>query len=441
MNSADWQQRIKSGLAELLDPDEDARTCKEIPDEACREQPRNRLVHIVALTLTKMGDSLVDAKLTLAWLLGALGAPAYMIAWLVPVRESLSLLPQLAVGQWIREHPVRKGFWITGSLVQAIALLFMALAAALLEGAPAGWSIIAALALFAIGRGVTSVASKDVLGKTVDKRRRGAVNGVATSIAGLAAIALGGMLIWFGAPQGRTPLVIVLCVAACFWLVACGVYATLKEFPGATGGGSNGLRAAASSLSLAWEEPQLRSFLITRTLLISSGLAAPFYVSLANQDGQQFLRGLGVLVLMAGLANLFSGRIWGRLADVSSRWTMALGGALCAALSLVVAGAAALDLALSHSAAWYGLVIFLFYLGHAGIRLGRKTYLLDMATPENRAQLVAVSNTLIGVLLLIIGGLTSWYSTWGILPVLAGLGVMCATGSLMAMRLPPVDSD
>ena len=435
--AAGWE-RWASGLADLLDTDEDARICREIPERACREQPRNRLVHIVALTLTKMGDSLVDAKLTLTWLLGALGAPSFMVAWLVPVRESLALLPQLAVGQWIREHPVRKGFWITGSLVQAAALLAMALVAALLDGALAGWCILAALALFALGRGVTSVASKDVLGKTVDKQRRGVVNGVATSISGFAAILLGSLLIVFGAPGGRAPLLVLLCAAASLWLLACLVYATLREFPGATEGGENGLASALSNLRLAWDDAQLRSFLITRTLLIGSGLAAPFYVSLANQNGQQALRQLGMLVLVAGLANLLSGRLWGSLADRSSRWTMALGGGLCAALSLAVAGAEGFKLSVSQNAWWYGLVIFLFYLGHAGIRLGRKTYLVDMATPDNRAQLVAVSNTLIGILLLVIGGLSSWLSIWGILPALVGLAALCAAGAMMALALPPV---
>jgi hypothetical protein len=437
---AGWE-RWSSGLADLLDTDEDARICREIPEQACREQPRNRLVHIAALTLTKMGDSLVDAKLTLTWLLGALGAPSFMIAWLVPVRESLALLPQLAVGQWIREHPVRKGFWITGSIVQAAALLAMALVAALLDGALAGWCIIAALAVFALGRGVTSVASKDVLGKTVDKQRRGVVSGVATSISGFAAIVLGSLLIWFGAPEGRAPLVVLLCVAASLWLVACVVYATLREFPGATEGGENGLTAALANLRLAWEDAQLRSFLVTRTLLIGSGLAAPFYVSLANQNGQQALRQLGALVLVAGVANLLSGRLWGGLADRSSRWTMALGGGLCAALSLAVVGAEGFKLPFTQNASWYALVIFLFYLGHAGIRLGRKTYLVDMATPENRAQLVAVSNTLIGVLLLVIGGLSSWLSIWGTLPALVGLAALCAAGAMMALALPPVTAD
>jgi Major Facilitator Superfamily len=433
--------QLSSRLAELLDPDEDARTCAEIPEEACREQPRNRVIHITALTLTKVGDSLVDAKLTLTWLMATLGAPAFMLGLLVPLRESLALLPQLAVGQWIREHPVRKGFWIIGSLTQAGAIFAMAIVAATLEGAPAGWSILAALIFFALGRGITSVASKDVLGKTIDKQRRGLITGTASSIAGLVSLVLGGLLIVFGAPENRTPLVLLLCAAATIWILACVVYAKLQEFPGATGGGSNGLAAALTSLRLAWTDHQLRGFLLTRTLLISSGLAAPFYVALASENGQHALRGLGILVLMAGLANLLSGRFWGRLADHSSRATMAIGGALCALLSLAVVLVAALQLTAAESSLWYGLVIFIFYLGHSAVRLGRKTYLIDMATAENRAQLVAVSNTLIGVFLLIIGGASSWLSVWGTLPVLVALAVLCFGGSIMAMRLPRVSQD
>ena len=252
---------------------------------------------------------------------------------------------------------------------------------------------------------------------------------------------MGAALLWFGAPRGREPLVVLLCIAAVFWLTACAVYATLHEQPGATEGGKSGLQDILHHLRQTWKNPQLRSFLATRTLLISSGLAAPFYVSLASQRGQQQLGELGLLVLMAGLANLASGRIWGHLSDRSSRWTMAIGGALCAALSLTVASAVGLDWAIGRAALWYAVVIFVFYLGHAAIRLGRKTYLVDMATPENRAQLVAVSNTLIGVLLLVIGGLSSWLSHWGILPALYCLGAMSAAGALMALRLPPVERD
>lgn len=52
---------------------------------------------------------------------------------------------------------------------------------------------------------------------------------------------------------------------------------------------------------------------------------------------------------------------------------------------------------------------FLFFalsIAHSGVRLGRKTYLEDIAEGDQRTDYVAVSNTVIGVLLLLAGTLT-----------------------------------
>ena len=48
---------------------------------------------------------------------------------------------------------------------------------------------------------------------------------------------------------------------------------------------------------------------------------------------------------------------------------------------------------------------------HGGARLGRKIYLVDMSGGENRAAYVAVSNTVIGLLMLV-GGLVGLVSDW-----------------------------
>jgi hypothetical protein len=42
------------------------RVCKDIPESACDEQPRNLGTHLVSLTGTKTGDGLLDPKLVLA---------------------------------------------------------------------------------------------------------------------------------------------------------------------------------------------------------------------------------------------------------------------------------------------------------------------------------------------------------------------------------------
>ena len=50
---------------------------------------------------------------------------------------------------------------------------------------------------------------------------------------------------------------------------------------------------------------------------------------------------------------------------------------------------------LPYAAAWLAVTYFLLNVAHEGVRLGRKTHLIDIATAENRASYVAVSNTVI----------------------------------------------
>ena len=81
----------------LLVEDEDARVCRDIPEEACDEQPTAFTRQLLAQTLTKIGDSLTSSRLVLAWMLSSIGSPAIFISLLVPLRESPSLLPKLFI--------------------------------------------------------------------------------------------------------------------------------------------------------------------------------------------------------------------------------------------------------------------------------------------------------------------------------------------------------
>lgn len=53
---------------------------------------------------------------------------------------------------------------------------------------------------------------------------------------------------------------------------------------------------------------------------------------------------------------------------------------------------------------FHGLLYLILIVVQCGVRLGRKVYLVDLATAETRATYVAISNTVIGVAMLI-GGL------------------------------------
>ena len=119
-------------------------------------QASNFTTHLAALAATKTADGLIDPKIVLAWLTTALGAPAYVTASLVPVRESGALLPQLALARLVQRRSQRKVVWAVGSLGQGLAALGIAAAALLLEDAAAGWAILACLALLAVSRAACS---------------------------------------------------------------------------------------------------------------------------------------------------------------------------------------------------------------------------------------------------------------------------------------------
>src|SRR5690554_1071835 len=148
-------------LYSLIANEEDARVCKDIPEDACREVPRNFFLILAANVLTKLGDLLISPKTVLAWLLGAVGAPA-LVAWLVPIRESGSMIPQMVIAAWVRRRPVRKWFWIIGSFGQAASVVAMAASVRFLEGYMAGTGIIVALVAFSLSRGFCSITMKDV---------------------------------------------------------------------------------------------------------------------------------------------------------------------------------------------------------------------------------------------------------------------------------------
>ena len=426
-------------LYDLVTGDEDARVCKDIPDSACDDQPQNFFLQLGANVCTKIGDELASARLVLPWLLSAAGAPGFFIGLLVPIRESLSLLPQLFVAAAIRARAIRKWFWVIGSVVQGACVMVMAAAALMLEGAAAGWTIIALLVVFSLARGVCSVSAKDVMGKTVSKTRRGTLTGYATAIAGLATIAAGAWLQFReGAPAGAAGVVGLLLLAGGLWLLGAALYGGVREQPGATEGGGNAGREAIASLSILVTDVPFRRFVITRALLVATALLVPFYAALAREATDGGIGGLGALLVAAGVAATVSSGFWGRMADRSSRDVLRLAATIAGVLSLGVAawhmaGAPGLPAGLVVVAAF-----FVIGIAHAGIRIGRKTYLVDMATVETRATYVAVSNTAIGIVLLagaVFGLVADWVGT---AETIGLLGLFCLAGALGATRLEEV---
>ena len=423
----------------LIANEEDARVCTDIPDEACREVPRNFFLILGSNVLTKLGDLLISPKTVLAWLLSAIGAPA-LVAWLVPIRESGSMIPQMVIGAWVRRKPVRKWFWILGSFGQAASVLGMAASVWFLEGYAAGAGVVGALVLFSLARGFCSVSMKDVQGKCIPKKRRGRLSGLASTIGGTATVILTALLFWNRGDPGVLFYTLLLLLAACLWIIAGFLFASVDEYEGETGGGGNALGDAFKSLSLLRDDAPFRHFVITRALLLCSALASPYFVVLAQKNSDTGWL-LGVFLLASSLASSISASVWGWMADESSRRVM-IRGAIVASGACVAVGLPALFAGEATASVWfYPAGFFVLSIAHAGVRLGRKTYLVDMAGGNKRTDYTSVSNTVIGVLLLATGGLTALVSMISDVAVILTLGAMGLAGAISATRLREVTED
>lgn len=114
-----------TALYDLITGDEDARVCKDIPDESCKHQPVNFFLHLLSNFFTKLADEIASARLVFPWVLGLLGAPLLLVSLAVPIRESGVLLPQLFIAAKIRAQALRKYVWMFGGLAQWLRALGM----------------------------------------------------------------------------------------------------------------------------------------------------------------------------------------------------------------------------------------------------------------------------------------------------------------------------
>lgn len=419
--------------------EEDARVCTDIPEEACRVVPENFFRLLGTNVLTRLGDGVVNPKTVLAWLVPLLQAPEFVLSLLVPIRESGALLPQLLIAQRIRGMALRKWSWVAGAIGQGLSVLGMAAVVFAMSGAAAGLALLLLLAVFSLSRGICSVAAKDVIGKTVPKTRRGRLNGMSSTLSGILVIGLGVLLGVLHESSSVAVLAVLLVAAGAIWFASAGLYASVAEQPGETAGGGNAWETAMQQLALLRTDVDFRRFVLVRTLFIATALTSPFIVLLTQQRmADEGLAMLGIFVLANGVGDSISATVWGVQADRSSRRVMIMAGLGAAAIGLVVAASEWLGAGLASTMWFYAILYFLLVVCHSGMRVGRKTYLVDMAGGAKRTDYVAVSNTVIGVALLLAGLLSAGLAAISVAFAVFVLALMALAGAAICLRLPEV---
>ena len=293
---------------------------------------------------------------------------------------------------------------------------------------------VALIAIFALGRSLCSITHKDLLGKTVDKGRRGSVSGTAGTIAAVATLLIA-VVYSIGWILLAAPVVAgMVAIGGSCWLLAAFVFGLVREEPGETTGGVDGLASVIAQLGLLRSDAQLRRLIVTRTLLLSTALAPPFYIALSGDRAASGLGTLGSFMLAAAAASLLSTYVWGHFSDRSSRLVLML-----AATLAVLANASAAFLALAmpnvlEESLLLPSLLFVLMIAHQGVRLGRSVHVVDMADRDNRATYTALSNSVVGLILLaggVFGVIAQWLGIGAVLAIftsMAALAIFSAAG-------------
>lgn len=431
-----WGDRFDLPYRVLSGDDSDERACEAIPDGQCSDIPRNFTLNTLNGACSKLAEQLASPGLVLPWLLTAAGAPAFFATVIPGIKQAFSLAPQMAVAGLIRAQVRRKWIWVAAGMVQAGAMVLIALAADTLDGALAGVAIVGLFALFSLMSGTASVAFQDVMGKTIPKGRRGRLLSARATIGGILVL-IAAAALKFGVDDGAaiaTPLVLG---AAILWGAATLAFAGITEQPGSTGGGRSMAQSLRAGLALMRDNDPYNRFVKSRALLLSIELAMPVY---AIQAANLYGHGAGALALMVfgvGLANIISSPLWGRLSDRAPQKVMAtaaMAGAGAAALAFVM------EFIVGPDPVWslwlYTGVFILLGIAESGVRLGRKTYLVDGAPKDEKALYAAFANSAVGVIALS-AFLVGWLvESGGTLAGVVAAGVLALVAAFHARALP-----
>lgn len=443
----------------------------------------NRKVQITGSFFSKMADTLANTKIVLPALFNAIAAPTVFVGLIAPIRESFSMLPQVAIKSWVANSAHAHRIYMIGGTFQAVALCCMLLSFLSLDGWYGGLAILGALLAMSLARSLCSLSSKTVLGATVPKSKRGSLMGAAGTFAGGISIVLGGALTYYAYTKNATEtashdaksgdtssissllsqdlsantwiLASLLAVAALCFLIAALSYLAIKwakSENSETSSERNHSKTKANADKNQNEKPHsawqlIRTdrvflrFVVTRAFMMVSALAMPYVASLSLSSAESALMTFGVLIILEGGSALLSSRLWGNASDKNSRAVL-IGTALASAL---LCGACAAQLRLAEeTSSWFWLAIYAALSTiHQGVRLGRKTYIVDLAdgttdSHHKRTEYVAVSNTAIGVLLLIFGLSSAVMANTSLVGMFSIFALCAVVATIMSVRLKSV---
>jgi MFS family permease len=378
-----------------------------------RETRRNFVLHVFNGATFNFAERLIDPPLTLTWFVSELTSSNLLIGLVAPLGDACWFLPQMFVSARIQRTKLKMPTYIAAAIIRSIAWLLLA-ATVWLTKAPL-ILVVCFFALYTSARlasGLAGISFFDITAKTIPARQRGGLFGLRQflgGILGLGAAWISGAILAHPSlpfPRGHATLFTIYCAVMIPALVA---FMMIREPPGVVVSNpvtlGQQIRRAGHLLR---ENHVYRRYLITQMTIGLASTALPFYGLYAKSvlgapDGM-----VGIFVMTRVLAQLTFNLPWGRLSDRRGNQLalrlLALGSGLTAFLALALSGL----VSLTHlQGAWLPYLVIPLYVLEGAMRpayvLTGSNFLLEIVQPAERPLYLGLSNTLMGITLIVSG--------------------------------------
>lgn len=406
---------------------------------------------VSTLVLSKLTDILLSAKTTLPTLLNALGAPSWMLGFLVPLRESGSLLPQAMMSAWLTSKSDRRAPWVASMLIQTSFIAIMILVPLVVlpiimnqntesYGLLSGIVVLAALMGLSLARAMTSLTMKDIQGEHLNKGRRGNVIGIASASAGILSLLFASFMMLSGKLNEQVIMIIAItCIIAMLLsVITLNRLETTVEVK--RSGQNNPIKArqtfAKTTSYIYTFSGELGRFILVRSCFVHTALVAPFYIAWASGlSTESGLVTLSSFIVAQASATILSSYIWGALSDRNAKLTMQLGAIIVVLVCFLTVLTIHFGLTQSFHSFWFVAGYFLISVGHEGARSGRKVYAIDIKEGADRTDFIGKANTAIGIVILTLGGVYSALTFAGNMVLFSVVASGIIVGLLLSLKM------
>jgi MFS family permease len=416
---------------------------------------RNYVLTVMNGAMGYLADSFVNPQLILAGFLYLLTKSTAMVGLLMIIDTAGQMWPQLFVSRYIEHWPRKLPTYIAATGVRVAGLLTL-LASMVFMAAwgTSPWM----LYLFFIGRlihrsgeGCANVVFLDIIGQSIDEKRRGRLFASRGFYGDALAMAAGPLLVQpilkhYPAPSNY---LLLSTIGVSVWIVGWSIFSFIRERPKENPLPERTLKEVlVDGMELLRSDLMYRRLLVYRVLVRVATLTLVFYVPFGTDRLGAAEMG-GVFVGLLGASRLISAPVWGRLCDrLGSRFCLT-GASVCYILAPMLALLAAhlphgftlalpLHLApLTLPLAVFLLALVMFGLGQRADFIADSSFLLDHAPAERRCSYQAFL-AMVTFPMTFLPGLAGYLADqpWcGLEPLFIAIAVICVGMLLASLRL------